>query len=65
MNEICNFSKLIVIFSHWFEDTFWIHSKITVFSNILKDHHIHLLADSDEQEVVQQVQVTSYGAHTL
>ncbi|KEH35416.1 vacuolar protein sorting-associated protein [Medicago truncatula] len=26
------------------------------FSNILKDHHIHLLADSDEQEVVQQVQ---------
>ncbi|CAK8575522.1 unnamed protein product [Lathyrus sativus] len=26
------------------------------FSNIMKDHHIHLLADSDEQEVVQQVQ---------
>lgn len=30
----------------------------------MKDHHIHLLADSDEQEVVQQVQVTAYGMHT-
>lgn len=30
----------------------------TVFSNILKDTQIHILADSDEQEVVQQVQVT-------
>ena len=30
----------------------------TVFSNILKDTQIHNLADSDEQEVVQQIQVT-------
>lgn len=29
-----------------------------VFSNILKDTQIHILADSDELEVVQQVQVT-------
>jgi hypothetical protein len=27
------------------------------FSNLLKDTQIHILADSDEQEVVQQVQV--------
>jgi len=26
------------------------------FSNVLKDTHIHLLPDSDEQEVVQQLQ---------
>ena len=30
----------------------------TVFSNILKDTQIHNLADADEQEVVQQIQVT-------
>jgi hypothetical protein len=31
-----------------------------VFSNILKDTQIHILADSDEQEVVQQVQVNHF-----
>lgn len=31
----------------------------TVFSNTLKDTQIHILADSDEHEVVQQVQVFS------
>lgn len=31
--------------------------EITVFSNILKDTQIHILADSDEHEVVQQLQV--------
>lgn len=30
---------------------------VSVFSNLLKDTQIHILADSDEQEVVQQVQV--------
>lgn len=30
---------------------------LSVFSNLLKDTQIHILADSDEQEVVQQVQV--------
>nr|POE80306.1 vacuolar protein sorting-associated protein 45 like [Quercus suber] len=30
------------------------------FSNILKDTQIHNLADSDEQEVVQQIQMLSY-----
>lgn len=29
----------------------------TVFSNILKDTQLHMLADSDEHEVVQQLQV--------
>lgn len=29
----------------------------TVFSNMLKDTQLHILADSDEHEVVQQVQV--------
>ena len=38
------------------------HSEITVFSNILKDTQIHILADSDEQEVVQQVQVAAMHA---
>ena len=32
-------------------------SFLSVFSNLLKDTQIHILADSDEQEVVQQVQV--------
>lgn len=31
---------------------------ITVFSNMLKDTQLHNLADSDEHEVVQQVQVS-------
>lgn len=31
-----------------------------VFSNILKDTQIHVLADSDEQEIVQQVQVLAF-----
>lgn len=31
---------------------------LAVFSNMLKDTQIHILADSDELEVVQQVQVT-------
>lgn len=31
----------------------------SVFSNLLKDTQIHILADSDEHEVVQQVQVDS------
>lgn len=30
---------------------------LVVFSNMLKDTQIHILADSDEQEVVNQVQV--------
>lgn len=30
---------------------------LSVFSNLLKDTQIHILADSDEHEVVQQVQV--------
>lgn len=29
----------------------------SVFSNLLKDTQIHILADSDEHEAVQQVQV--------
>lgn len=33
--------------------------RFTVFSNTLKDTQIHILADSDEHEVVQQVQVLS------
>ena len=36
----------------------------TVFSNILKDTQIHILADSDELEVVQQVQVTLWWLST-
>jgi len=32
-----------------------------VFSNMLKDTQIHILADSDEQEVVQQVQVHHFS----
>lgn len=67
MNWVCNFSKfsklIVIVIYSWRLSL--IHSEITVFSNILKDHHIHLLADSDEQEVVQQVQVTAYGVHTL
>lgn len=31
-----------------------------VFSNILKDTQIHVLSDSDEQEIVQQVQVLAF-----
>lgn len=35
---------------------------LSVFSNLLKDTQIHILADSDEQEVVQQVQVIFYNS---
>ncbi|KAJ8762971.1 hypothetical protein K2173_023100 [Erythroxylum novogranatense] len=35
------------------------------FSNILKDTQIHILADSDEQEFVQQVQVNSSFTNTF
>ena len=37
-----------------------IFSIFAVFSNILKTNQIQVLADSDDQEVVQQVQVNSF-----
>lgn len=49
---IC-FSKCYPLFEVLFDCV--LH--FTVFSNMLKDTQIHILADSDEQEVVQQVQV--------
>lgn len=38
-------------------NTFLIFLLLVVFSNMLKDTQLHLLADSDEREIVQQVQV--------
>ena len=51
-------SKLCRIIWNFDFKPFCARYSFTVFSNILKDTQIHILADSDEQEVVQQVQVT-------
>lgn len=45
------------VFPAFLKYPFDFETDFTVFSNMLKDTQIHILADSDEQEVVQQVQV--------
>lgn len=50
---LSSFAKTI---SSWLKILFS-HAVFTVFSNMLKDTQIHILADSDEHEIVQQVQV--------
>lgn len=48
---------VLVSVTHFLKFLFDCVLHFTVFSNMLKDTQIHILADSDEQEVVQQVQV--------
>lgn len=58
MLEIKNIQRFLVVSADFLKPRFDFELAFTVFSNMLKDTQIHILADSDEQEVVQQVQVS-------